>query len=607
MRASSQMRFLLGLAFAGLLCLGLLAQNPPKNAKNPFEVRPGEPEDTSTPEEKLIRSAGYNPDDANSLLDFFRKRTLTEPQSETIRRVIQRLGDDDFATREKASQEILTFGSAAIKPLRDCLTINPSQLSDVDFEIVDRARRALKAIEVVPHQKLSIAILQSLQNRKSEDTLAVLMNYVPHMDDPMERAACLKTVEQLAITGPQADLKLVDAIQNGTPPQRRLALEALIRAGQAQGRRGVELHQYALLQQVATSDQVPEIRFEVNFWLASLGLDQPSIDRLLDQLPELPRGYLWRAEDFLRQLAQEAAPKVSFGKSPESVRQAQVAWQNWWKQHRDGIDWKHWTYQPRLLGHTLLVAMDTRNSQGLVLELGPDLRELFRIQNLPNPYDAVILPDQSIAIAEMSNNFISFRDRSGQVLKRQQMVGDPRRRIFGSSPQQLQLLEKGELLVVSRNHVALVQTDGQQKILYDRANNYDIIAASRNRDGELAVMIQNPPHLQFVNPEGKIIDGRKTPTNQPPFQGYLTAISSTRLLMTQFDQILEWDIPSGEVVWKQAANAPRCIQRLPNGNTLFVDQGTNNRGRLVEVTPEGQEIWTYALPAQLILQKGYRR
>ena len=59
-------------------------------------------------------------------------------------------------------------------------------------------------------------------------------------------------------------------------------------------------------------------------------------------------------------------------------------------------------------------------------------------------------------------------------------------------------------------------------------------------------------------------------TGTPFYQAQITATGPDRVLLTELNQVVEYDLQKNEAVWKRAANQPRSVQRLPNGNTLIV-------------------------------------
>jgi len=56
--------------------------------------------------------------------------------------------------------------------------------------------------------------------------------------------------------------------------------------------------------------------------------------------------------------------------------------------------------------------------------------------------------------------------------------------------------------------------------------------------------------------------------------------------------------------WSKSIPGPTSAQRLSNGNTLIVSSQQN---RIVEVSPEGDELWEWQPTDGLRLQRAYRR
>ncbi len=68
-------------------------------------------------------------------------------------------------------------------------------------------------------------------------------------------------------------------------------------------------------------------------------------------------------------------------------------------------------------------------------------------------------------------------------------------------------------------------------------------------------------------------------------------------------RLIEFDPVTGEQVWTYHGDDPNdfytqtcgSVQRLPNGDTLATE---SDRGRVIEVTPEGEIVWEYLNPAR---------
>jgi len=63
--------------------------------------------------------------------------------------------------------------------------------------------------------------------------------------------------------------------------------------------------------------------------------------------------------------------------------------------------------------------------------------------------------------------------------------------------------------------------------------------------------------------------------------------------------VLEFDLDDLSVVWSFTepgffTNGAGAQQRLPNGNTLITE---SERGRVIEVSPDGEVVWEYINPA----------
>src|SRR4051794_32173615 len=78
--------------------------------------------------------------DAPELFEFLRKRIPTDEDRKQAARLIEALRDDMFATRQKASVDLVALGAAARPQLRQAAL-------DPDEEVRERARDAVEAID----------------------------------------------------------------------------------------------------------------------------------------------------------------------------------------------------------------------------------------------------------------------------------------------------------------------------------------------------------------------------------------------------------------------------------------------------------------------------
>ena len=73
--------------------------------------------DPGAVDEQTLKDAGL-PVDGPSLLEFFRKRTLTEAAQQKIQALVKQLGDHSYKIRVKASADLIAEGVVAVPFLR---------------------------------------------------------------------------------------------------------------------------------------------------------------------------------------------------------------------------------------------------------------------------------------------------------------------------------------------------------------------------------------------------------------------------------------------------------------------------------------------------------
>src|SRR5947209_2794284 len=82
-------------------------------------------------DEATLRKANVA-SDGPALLEFFRKRSLSEADQQRLAATVRQLADPDFAVREKASADLVAAGRLAVPLLK-------AVLEDPDAEVVRRA------------------------------------------------------------------------------------------------------------------------------------------------------------------------------------------------------------------------------------------------------------------------------------------------------------------------------------------------------------------------------------------------------------------------------------------------------------------------------------
>lgn len=593
----------LGLAALLLATTTALAQPVPGIPGHPATAvsKKAELVDPAVADRKALDAASLKADDPTGLLDYLRQRTLSDADRSKIQAVIRRLGADDFEQRLQAAAEVERFGPAAVGPLRS------ASQNDTDYEIAFQAGECLKRMEKVPHAAVAAAAVRALAKTRPPEAAKVLLAFLPLADDDTVGNAIREALTAMAVRDGKAEPALVEALTDPAAERRAAAAVALIEGGPAKERVRVP-DAYSKVRAAVKAETDVETRFQMLYSLLLTARETEAVAPLIDALPELPRGRLWQAEDYLLQLAGNDAPKAILGKSKESLSKARDAWKGWWAKAEADTDLGKFAYTPRVTGKTLLVLMDHRGfTSGAVVELGPDLKERWKIVGLAAPQDAQFLPDGSLVIAEFNSNKVTIRDTAGRVLATRTIGG--KNRTYGN-PQQVQVLSNGNLMVTSRNFVLEFKKDKDEEAMTYVRKTHDIHAAYRLPDGQTLVLTQSPPNQGvgiFLDKDGKELPDRKLKTGAPHYLAHITQTGPDRILLTELNQVVEYDLKKNKLVWKRAANQPRSVQRLPNGNTLVVEATPNSSNRLVEFTPNGEEVWSYQSTSGMQVIRAYRR
>jgi len=549
------------------------------------------PVDRATTDKGALDSAGLKSTDPAGLLDYIRTRTLSDADLSKIQGIIKRLGSDDFEERLKAANEVERYGPAAVGPLRAAFT-------DSDYEVAYRARECLKRMEKVSHAEVAAAAVRALTKAKHPEAAKVLLAFLPMADTPAVVEEIRTTLTTLAVRDGKPDPAVVEGLKDGTAIRRAAAAVALI-----EGDRVALKEAYPKVRDAAKIETDPETKFQMVFPMLTVIRDKEAVALLLDVLPDLPRGRLWQAEDYLVQLAGKDAPKATFGRSKESLIKARDSWKEWWDKAASATDVEKFAYKPLVTGRTLIVLYDQRyGTPGGVAELGPDLKERWRIHNLSYPMDAVPLPDGTIAVAEQSSARVTIRNTKGDTLETRTLNGA--NRPYGN-PQHVEVLPNGNYLVTCQNVVVEFKKDKDEVVWSYLRNNHDVRAACRLPNGETMLLCQTGPnHAIFLDDKGKEIGTKKLKVGMPNYAwGDIAVTSADRVLITEMNTVVEYDLKENKPVWSKAVNQPRSVQRLPNGNTLVVD----GAGRLIEYSPDGEDVWSYQVTDGPQLYRALRR
>jgi HEAT repeat protein len=506
---------------------------------------------------QVLKKAGIA-SDSEGLLNFFRRRTLTEPDRLRIEGLIRDLGNNEFAARQRASAKLLAEGARAVPLLKHALTAQ-------DLEIRRRAEDCLKSIG---GQDAGTNVVASAARvvgvRRPAGAAEVLLNYFPYAEVEGVSEDVLPALKALAVRDGQPDPVLAAALTDKDPIRRRAAAEALCQPAAASLRPAIR----QLLR-----DPDATVRLYVALALAG-AKEKDAVPVVIDLLAELPPSQGWRAEEYLCRLAGEQAPAVSLGQDADSRRKCRDAWAAWWREHADKIDLARLQQTKAMIGYTLVILLDI----GQILELDRANQVRWQVDHLGYPLDAQMLPDNRFLVAEHDANRVTERNTKGEILWQ-----------YGvEEPIMAQRLPNGNTFIASQDNLIEVDRAGRQVLKIERTSS-EIMKARKLPGGDI-VYASFKNQIVRLDPTGREI--AKFPAFVSIWGGRLDVLPNGNVLVPEHDRnrVVEYD-PKGKVVWEAAIQGPIAAVRLPNGHTLVTFM-TKHQG--VELDRAGKVVWEYS-------------
>jgi hypothetical protein len=176
-------------------------------------------------DEQALKAAKVATDDA-ALLEFLRKRTLTEAKYTQIKTLIRNLGDASFEVRAKAKEELTALGELAAGMLARVT-------NDPDAEVASGAQECLKAIGKASDTTLPRAVVRLLARKKPAGVAEVLLGYLPSSVDLNTAQELEAALAVVALRDGKPDKALEQALTDKDPIRRAAAAAALGRDDRA--------------------------------------------------------------------------------------------------------------------------------------------------------------------------------------------------------------------------------------------------------------------------------------------------------------------------------------------------------------------------------------
>jgi HEAT repeat protein len=307
-----------------------------------------EPDDPALADELTLKGAGLATD-GPALLEFFRKRSQGRADPARIKALIEQLGENQPAVREKAAMELVGIGPAAIPWLRP-VVYDPDRA-----ETARRVRRCMQALEGPSSREVVLAAARMVARRRPAGSVPVLLTYLPYADNEAVVDEVKTSLSAVAYRDDKPDPALIQALEDNYSLRRIIAVDVLCETGAAEPRTTLLL---------LLKDRSPLVRMHAGIALANVR-EQAAVSTLISLLTELPLTYGKQVEEYLFNLAGDQAPKVALGADADARTKCQAAWNSWWAA-ADG---------PKLLDEVrkrILRDVDRPKVQTLVKQLGDD-------------------------------------------------------------------------------------------------------------------------------------------------------------------------------------------------------------------------------------------
>jgi hypothetical protein len=521
--------------------------------------------------EQVLKAAGLPTDDA-ALLEFFRTRTLPDKDRDSIALLVHELGDDAFAVRERATDDLVKLGARAV-PLLNQAKKHP------DIEVVRRAEFCLRVIDKTAGPAVTTAAARLLAEHRPDGTAEVLLAFLPFVDDDSILEEVRSALAAVALENGKPRTALLDALHDQLPARRAVAAEAVLRASPQEPEAA-----RALLK-----DSNPQVRLRVGLAFVE-AKEKSAVPVLVALLAELPREESWPVEDLLYRMAGDQAPRdLVLGSDEASRKRCRDGWEEWWTRNSDSVDLAKLDVAQRLLGYTLLAEMDVKGVNGKVVELSPDKKIRWSIEGLRQPMDAQVLGENRVLVTEFQASQVTERNFKGEILWRKPFAGN-------SNPMSAQRLVNGNTFIACRNQLIEVDRSGKEVFTYNRGR-FDIMSAQKLRNGQFAFITQEGMYIR-LDAAGKE-ELKRFPIGQNTlFGSHFEALPNGHVLVPVYgnSRVVEFD-QDGNCVWETGTNIPpTCLHRLPDGNTLV---GSMITQQVVELNKNGKPVWDYRADGRL--------
>jgi len=274
---------------------------------------------SASADEVLLRSVGLTPD-GPQLVAFFRLRSAGTIASARLAELIDRLGSETPAERDRACADLTAVGPPAIPALRQAARDRDQA------QTAELAQRCLRALES-DSSNLTLAALRLLAQRRPDGAAGAILAFLPTAEDEAVLEEARKTLALVAFRDGKVDPALEKALEDRAAVRRAAVIDVLTQQGRKEP---------GTLLRRLLRDPAPGVRVRAALALASIH-DTTALPILIDLLGELPLVQGKQVEEFLVGLAGESAPKIVLADDNVSRRNCREAWLKWWQEPPESL------------------------------------------------------------------------------------------------------------------------------------------------------------------------------------------------------------------------------------------------------------------------------
>jgi hypothetical protein len=517
--------------------------------------------------EATLKAAGLK-SDGQALLDFFRKRTVSEADQKKLAALIRQLGADEFEDRTRASEALTAAGRKAVPYLK-------AVVNDTDLEVARRAKRCLREIEGTPETSLVMAAAALIAVRKPAGSAEVLLAYLPFLEETLTEKPLFEAIASVAMPQGRLDPVLPAAVKGKHARQRAAAAWVLGRSSKAEDR---------VLVVPLLVDADAAVRFRAAEALVT-SRDRRGLGTLVALLEKGPPELAAESENLLVMVAGEKAPPVPLGATDEQRRKCYQAWLAWWLDQGAKLDLAKLNLEQRLIGMRLVAVNNIgADNRGTAWEYGPDHKNRWQLRDAGGPFDVRVLTGGRVLLAEYNQKRVTERDRNGKI---EWEFAPP------NAPLEVQRLPNGNTLIATNYEI--VEVTREKKVVFtfrDRSGN--IFSAQKLSNGHVLYGLYTGAIVE-LDRAGKEVN--RFAIERPSGLANIVVLPDGRYMvpLARSNRIVEMD-RKGKVLREIEIASPTCVALLPEEKLLV---GSHILSSVREIDRKGKVLWEQKAEGQV--------